>query len=210
MQATVVHAGGVRGAEAGRQVFAVVLAAGSSHRYGSPKQLALHRGQPLVARALAIAEEACGPRSLLVAGHEWQAVVRACLPMRGCFVRFEGYAEGIGASIACAARCVDDAAEAMLLVLADQPLVTAGHLAALSEAWRRSPGSIVATSYAGVAGPPVVFPRRCFGPLARLGGDRGARGLLERPDERVLTVPFEPAAVDVDRPEDLARLRDAD
>ena len=190
----------------GAPIFAVVLAAGSASRYGALKQLAVHRGRPLVAQAVATAEAVSGPRSLLVAGHEWQAVVQACLPMRGYFVNFEDYRGGLGASIACAARSLGEAAAAMLLILADQPLVTVAHLEALVTRWRRTPENIVATGYAGVTGPPVIFPQRCFGRLAGLRGDKGARAVLEDPAERVSVVSFEPAAVDIDRPGDLERL----
>ena len=53
----------------------------------------------------------------------------------------------------------------------------------------------------------MILPRDTFDDLVRLDGDRGANRLLEDRRFVVETVPFEPAAVDVDTPADLESLR---
>lgn len=187
-------------------LFAVVLAAGAGSRFGGRKLLASWRGRRLAARALDAAASACGTRTLLVAGSDWRDVCAACAPLPGFFLRNEDWQAGIGGSIALGVRALAHAADAVLLVLADQPLVTAAHLSALAGCWRGAPESIVATGFAGIAGPPVVFPAAFFGELAALEGDRGARDVLARAHASVVTLPFEPAAVDIDRRGDLERL----
>lgn len=188
-------------------MFAVVLAAGSASRFGSAKQLEPWRGSPLVAHAVRLAESVCGARSILVTGYEWRAVVDACRPLRGFFVNFRGFEAGMATSIACGVRAVAGAADAVLLLLADQPLVTRDHLQQLIARRAASPGDIVASAYGGTRGPPVIFPARTFGRLVQLEGDRGAREILAEEGARVQEVPFADAAVDIDRPEDLRRLR---
>ena len=190
-----------------KRIFTVVLAAGASSRFGLPKQLEKYDGTPLVTRAMQLAEEVCGSRTVLVAGHEWRAVVQACRPLRGYFANNVRYRSGMAASIACGVRCVTAAADAVLLLLADQPLVTRAHLDVLIAAFRDSRGNIVATGFARTAGPPVIFPRRYFAELCDLQGDAGARSILARAADRVRTVTFEDASVDIDRPGDLERLR---
>lgn len=185
------------------RLFAIVLAAGSGSRFGGLKQLARYERTPLVVRAVRIAEAVCGPRSVLVAGHEWRAVVDACRPLRGFFTNNTAYRAGMGGSIACGVKAVREAADAVLLMLADQPLVTVDHLQQLIAARLDSSDCIAVTSFAGTEGPPVIFPRRCFADLGKLEGDQGARVVLERAGGRVRPVRFEPAAVDVDAPEDL-------
>ena len=187
-------------------VFALVLAAGSSTRFGTTKQTIEIDGVPLVKFALSAAAEACGDRTILVTGHDWRAVTGACAPLAGFLVRNDNFTAGLGGSIALGVRCVRHAADAILVVLADQPRITASHLAALVDAWSRADDEIVATAFAGTAGPPVLFPPSSFDDLAALTGDVGARQLLSDPRYTLKTVPFEPAAIDIDTPADLARL----
>jgi molybdenum cofactor cytidylyltransferase len=184
-------------------VVAIILAAGSARRFGSIKQLQEFRGDVLVRRAVRTAEQVCGNRTLLVTGNEGQLVADACRPLSGYFVHNEQYKEGMGRSIACAVGAVQTTAAAILLLLADQPLVTAAHLQALLNLWKASPQSIVASSYAGTVGPPIVFPRRCFAELTDLQGDTGARNILQRHAASVIAVDFADGRVDIDRPEDL-------
>jgi molybdenum cofactor cytidylyltransferase len=187
------------------RLFAVVLAAGSSSRFGSTKQLAPYQGATLVSRAIRLAESVCGSRSVLVAGHEWRSVVEACGPQQGFFVNNTRYASGMGSSIACGVRSVSSAADAVMLILADQPLVTKRHLEELRAIWVRSPDEIVASSFSETVGPPVIFPRRYFSSLGELEGDRGARDVLVFANP-VRTIKLDEASADVDRPEDIGRL----
>lgn len=184
----------------------MVLAAGGGSRFGGDKLLQLWRGQPLVAHAVRAAEAACGARSVLVTGSNWRAAFEACAPLAGFMVRNPGWRSGIGGSIALGAGAVRHVAEAVVIILADQPLVTAEHVAALIACWQRAPGSIVATAFAGVLGPPALFPAGHVEQLAGLSGDRGGRSVIERAGAQVERVAFEPAAMDVDRPDDLRRL----
>ncbi len=186
--------------------FAVVLAAGRSQRFGAIKQLLEIDGVPLVRRAAATARAVCGNYTLLVAGHEWRSVVAAAGRQCQFMAINEDYVDGIGSSIACAARSLAQSANCLLIMLADQPLITAEHLNALLSAWSGDDDEIVATAFAGVQGPPVLMPRSAFSDLARLSGDSGARKLLDNPNYRLTTVWFDPAAVDVDSPEDLKQL----
>lgn len=188
------------------RIFAIVLAAGESRRFGSMKQLALVDGQALVARAMRAAEQACGQRTLLVAGNEWQQVASAAAPLTGFLIINEAFGQGLSASIRQAIRSINELAGAALLMLADQPLVDHAHLANLVSRWRASPSSIIASAYAGTNGPPVIFPRRFFPQLVALKGDNGAKSVLASNRDSVLTVQFEPAAVDIDTPEDLKEL----
>ena len=84
----------------------------------------------------------------------------------------------------------------MLILLADQPLITRQHLNALVATWRESEDSIVATGFAGIVGPPVIFPSRFHSELLTLTGDQGARTILSANEADVLNVPFADAAID--------------
>ena len=186
--------------------FAVVLAAGRSQRFGANKQLQVLNGQPLVRHAAALARAVCGKNTLLIVGHEWRRVVAAADQQCQFVAINEDYGDGIGTSIAVAAKSLAHTADCMLILLADQPLISEDHLNALLSAWSGDDQEIVATAFAGTQGPPVLMPRAAFSELAMLEGDTGARKLLENPDFQLTTVWFDPAAVDIDSPDDLDRL----
>ena len=191
-------------AESGRTLFALVLAAGSSSRFGASKQLQPFRGEALVRRAVRLAEASCGHNSLLVTGGNWREVAEAGKPLAGFLVRNDRFEQGLASSIACGVRAVSAAADAVLLLLADQPLISTEHLTNMIERWSAAPQRIFATGYAGTLGPPAIFPRSRFAELLALQGDHGARAVLQKNAATVVTIPFENAAIDVDTPADLA------
>ncbi len=188
-------------------VFAIILAAGESSRFGSTKQLSEYDGTSLVARAVRLAEQACGDRSVLVVGRDWKRVLAACGSQRGFLVRNERYASGMAGSIACGVRSVAHSADAVLIVLADQPLITPEHLNSLLEKWKKATDNIIVSEYLGVRGPPVIFPAHCFDHLMKLEGDQGARALLKDSRYSVGGLAFDAAAIDIDTPEDLENLQ---
>ena len=187
-------------------IVALVLAAGSARRFGSSKQLAEFDGMPLARRALEVAADVFGDRTMLVVGHDWQAVTQSCSPLPGFLLMNDCHERGLGSSIACATRSVRHAAQAVIVILADQPLVTAEHLRNLRDNWSGADNEIVATGFGDTAGAPVLFPRSCFDDLAVLQGDKGGQHLLS--DERftVRKIVFEPASVDIDTRAALDRL----
>jgi CTP:molybdopterin cytidylyltransferase MocA len=191
------------------EIFAVVLAAGSASRFGSTKQLTDLDGSPMVWHAVRTATRACGERTLLVTGHDSAAVSRACAGLPGFVTVNDTFDHGIGNSIAHAVKALPAHASAILVLLADQPLVRAQHLQAIVAAWSGNDDEIVASSYDGTRGPPVLFPRGCFADLTALDGDHGGRHLFDDERFRVTTIACEAAALDVDTVGDLKSLRGA-
>jgi len=187
-------------------VFAIVLAAGSATRFGATKQLAEIDGKSLVGRAIEIANDVCQDRCVLVVGHNHQAVSAACRFAPGFMVVNEDYAAGLGTSLALAVKSIRHVAGAVIVLLADQPRVTAQHVRALADSWSGSDNEIVATSFADTRGPPVLFPAACFDELAALIGDKGGRHLFDDDRFQLRTVTFEPASIDIDTPEDLTQI----
>ncbi len=192
--------------ESNNSVYAIVLAAGSASRFGSTKQLVELDSISLARRATTLAAGSCDSRSVLVVGHDWHAVLEACAPLQGFLIVNDRHEDGIGRSIALAVRSIRHAAKAVLVLLADQPLITAAHVAALIAQWSGDDQEIVATSYAGTKGAPALFPAATFDHLAALHGDQGARSLLDDPQFFVREIVFEDAAIDIDTEEDLTRI----
>lgn len=118
--------------------------------------------------------------------------------------------EGMGSSIRAGMELVTaeaPEAEGVLLMICDQPRVTAEHLRWMIDVFSQRPQSAVVSAYAGRRGTPAIFPRAAFAELAELRGDRGARGLLANPSWPVVEIPLAGGEIDIDQPEDLDRIR---
>lgn len=96
-----------------------------------------------------------------------------------------------------------------LIALADQPLATPTIFVALLAMAQTEPEAIVAASYDGQRGHPIIFPSDLFDELALVTGDEGGRSVIARHTDRLRLVAIaDPrAALDVDRPEDYAAIR---
>jgi CTP:molybdopterin cytidylyltransferase MocA len=193
-------------------VGAVVLAAGASSRFGAAKQLLEHEGAPLVRRAAVAARDAGATPVIVVLGAGAAAIAPALDGLADVrVVEHAGWAEGLASSLQAGLRALDDATpdapcDGVLVTLADQPLVDAAALRQLLDAFRGE-GSLVAARYADALGAPAVFGRAHLPALHALAGDHGAGKWLRAHAALVTPVPMDVAALDVDTPADVARLR---
>jgi molybdenum cofactor cytidylyltransferase len=190
----------------------LLLAAGRSRRFGAggDKLLALLRGRPVIQWS---AESIAGAVDVLYVvtppgAHE---LVRALEDVEIVLVEHVGRDGGLGTSIGAGIAALDDEVDAVLVALADQPLVDRALVSTLCEAWRAREGTVraVAPVYRDGRGHPVVFSRSCFDELSALHGDSGARALLDAmaaSAELLLVAVDADAPRDVDTPEMLAAL----
>jgi molybdenum cofactor cytidylyltransferase len=185
---------------------AILLAAGSSTRMGTAKQLLDFRGKPLARHAAECAIAAgCDPVIVVLGSGEREIrPVLAGLPVE--IVVNDRWPEGMGTSIQAGLRALEDReVSGAILALSDQPFVTPGFLSGLVDRHRESGRRIVAASYSGTAGVPVFFARDAFPLLMALKPDQGCKGvILGHPAEAEL-VDCPAAAMDIDTPGDYAR-----
>jgi molybdenum cofactor cytidylyltransferase len=95
-----------------------------------------------------------------------------------------------------------------LVALGDMPCIQPATYQILADGVSRNPAAIARPTFAGAAGHPVAFSSRWFAQLAECRGDRGARSLIAAHPDQVLMIPVDDPGirVDVDLPQDLARL----
>lgn len=188
-------------------ITAVVLAAGSASRFGSQKLLAPFHGAALVRRTVENVVASQVSDTVVVLGRDSDGVrdALAGLPVR--FVTNPDFERGLSTSVRAGVEAIDPSATAAIIVLGDQPGVTADIIDRLIEEGRRSGRPIAVPEYAGTRGNPVWFDATVFGELQTIEGDQGARAVIARDPARVATIsfPFEMPA-DVDTPDDYARL----
>lgn len=187
-------------------LYAIILAAGGSSRFGSPKQLARIGGRPLLSTAVGRVVETVGPGVLVVLGANAAQLTPMLQHSPVSVVINRGWREGLASSIRAGIARLPISCTGVMLVLADQAAVTSEDLGRLADAWLRQPQSIAAAQYGATVGVPAIFPDFLFSELTQLRGDVGARALLKRHLERVVRVPMESAACDLDTQEDFLAL----
>jgi nicotine blue oxidoreductase len=160
----------------------VVLAAGASTRFGSPKQAVLL--EPVLERV----RRSSVPEALVVLGaHE--------VPSSAPTIRCPDWERGRGASLRCGLRALGPEAAAAVVVLGDGPDLAPEAIDRVVDVWRESGAEVVAATYEGNRGHPVLLTRAVWERIP----DQGARSLP------ALLVPCDDlgAPGDVDVPEDL-------
>jgi molybdenum cofactor cytidylyltransferase len=172
----------------------LIMAAGASTRFGSPKQLAILQGQTLVQHCIDSVSVVLGANhrqiepevsgAQIIVNQDWQ--------------------QGLGSSIACGVKYIDRDADAVLVLLADQVQISADHIVVMAEAFVGD--NIVCATYCGSRGVPAIFPRSVFSQLQALTGDNGAKAVLHNPPISVVEIALPEAALDIDRVEDLSQL----
>jgi molybdenum cofactor cytidylyltransferase len=195
-----------RSNRSGDGLYAVVLAAGPSRRFGSVKQLVRVAGRPLLHTAVTRASEVTGNALIVVLGSAAAELAPLLKHSPGSVIVNHEWREGLASSIRVGVARLPPTCTGVMLMLADQAAVTADDLKRLAGTWRKQPQCIAAALYAGTVGAPAIFPRTMFRGLAELRGDAGARALLRRNADRIARVPMPSAALDLDTPEDLLAL----
>ncbi len=186
-------------------VTGVVLAAGSSRRLGTPKQLLPYRDTTVLGATLQVARIAGFDQLIVTLGGAAQAV-RDAVPLDGAdVVTVDDFGTGCSASLRVALQHVDPRAAGIVLMLGDQPRVdptTVRRMVAVGVG-----ADIVVCRYADGVGHPFWFSRDAFEELSQLHGDKGVWKLLEsgRHPVRELAVDG-PVPLDVDTWEDYHRL----
>ena len=184
----------------------IVLAAGGSSRFGSPKQLVRVDGRPLLHAAVSRSVEVAGHSVSVVLGAHASELAPLLSHSSASVVINRDWREGLASSIRAGVMRLPGSCNGVMLVLADQAAVSAEDLRRLASTWRRQPDYIVAAQYGATLGAPAIFPASTFRDLTELRGDRGAQSLFRRNPDRVIRVPMDSAAIDIDTPEDLLRL----
>ncbi len=197
-------------------IAAIVLAAGSSSRFGSDKlqhsitlrgvtrPLAVHSLLPWLNNFARITVVVRPESEALRSAIETSLGIIRAAAIRWIVCREAG--QGMAASLACGVRATREA-EGWLIGLADMPAVPSSAVAGVREALL-SGAQLSAATCDGKRGHPVGFSSRYCEELLALHGDRGARQLLQRDAASVLAVPIGSNGIfaDIDTPADVQNL----
>jgi xanthine dehydrogenase accessory factor len=190
-------------------IAALVLAAGESRRLGQPKLLLPLGPSSVIERVVDACLGSAAERVIVVLGAEADRVRARLGPRPVTFAFNPDFREGMSASIRQGLAAAGPEAEAVLVVLGDQPLLTAPLIDRLITAYRRTGRGLVFPVVRGTRGHPVLIDGRYREAMLALRGDVGCRAILEAHPEDGWPVPVDDEAplTDVDTRDDYERVR---
>jgi molybdenum cofactor cytidylyltransferase len=187
------------------QTAAIILAAGGSTRYGSPKQLALWGKQTFIERVTDMALNSWARPVVVVLG----AALKPCQDALGDkpvqIVVNRRWAAGQSTSVQAGLAALPTQITGAVFLLVDQPGVTSEVINALIERHSQTLAPVIWPEFEGRRGNPVLFDRCLFAELMQLSGDTGGRPVLLAHQNQAERVQVSNAAIllDIDRPEGL-------
>jgi len=199
--------GGGRWEACGR-ITAVILAAGKSSRMGSPKLSLAWGDGTILQQTIRHSQASLAHDLLLVTGHGAAAVEAMAVQMDVETVHNIAHADGeMILSLQTAVSHLDDNIDAILVILGDQPLVKTAVLNQLLSAFWHGEGDIIAPTFEGKRGNPVLIARKHFAELLALPPDAAPHYLLRNNPVTTIAVDSDAVLQDVDDRESYERLK---
>ena len=163
----------------------LVMAAGNASRFGENKLTARFDGQSLFSLALAAIPEGLFARVTVVS--QYPALLEEAARAGFDTILNDRPEDGISRTIRLGTRAMADC-DGILYMVADQPLLRAGTVRRVVDAWQECPECIAAAAHNGNRGNPCLFPARFFPELCALEADRGGSSVIRRHENALLLV----------------------
>jgi molybdenum cofactor cytidylyltransferase len=189
----------------------VILAAGSSSRFGSAKQLLHFNNKTLLQHVIDEAIDSGAEPVIVVTGANADEVEKEIKNKKVEFVFNKSWKEGMASSIVAGVKkaitLINDI-EKIIITVSDQPFVSSTLFKQLYQTQEKNVQQIVACSYADTIGTPVLFTQNYFDALMSLEGEEGAKKILNANNSDVATIDFPQGAIDIDTQKDYDELLD--
>lgn len=187
----------------------IILAAGKASRMGKPKQLLIYQGTSLISHAVKIGlNSTCKPVLVVLGAYAEQIKPEINkLPIK--IVENPLWETGMSSSIRVGITAIKESnpnLDAVIIALADQPLIDVKVFNKLIQSYRETRNIIIASAYDDIVGVPALFDCALFGELMQLEGDKGARVLMRKYRDEVLSIEIPEAAIDIDTEDDYEKL----
>ena len=179
----------------------VILAAGTSARLGTPKQLLSYKGKNLLRHSVDAALETGCQSVFVVLGANIELLRKELKDKPVIIIENTSWEEGMASSIRCALENITRTIlrpDSIIFMVCDQPFITTSLLLSLLEKRNETGRPIVASSYGDKSGTPALFHKSFFPALMQLKGDAGARKIIQHYSNEVATVLFPEGAIDID------------
>lgn len=188
----------------------ILLAAGSSARMGSPKQLLPYQDKTLLERILETSLQVFERNHIiLVLGSRYEEISASIKKYNVPIHLNQDWKTGIASSIQSGLQAllsnVPDL-ERCFISVCDQPYLNAGIFHEMRILQDASSKEIIACEYADTLGVPALFSKKYFDDLVHLTGDQGAKKIIHKNMKDVYSFPFEKGAIDIDTKSDYDNL----
>jgi molybdenum cofactor cytidylyltransferase len=196
----------------GGEIGIILLAAGASLRLGHPKQLLPYKRKTLLRYSLEEALASGAQPLVVVLGANADNLQKEISGYPVHTVINEHWQEGMASSIRTGIKAITEinpVAEGAILIVCDQPFMTAGLLNTLMSTHQTTGKGIVACTYGNTFGPPAFFHQSFFPELLQLKGDVGARSIVQKNIDNVEAIPFPNGTFDIDTYKDYEFIKDA-
>ena len=187
----------------------IILAAGSSSRFGGIKQLLRFNNKTLIEHVIDEATNAELNSVVVVTGAYADEVSEKIDNKKITIVFNEHWETGMASGIVTGLKkvlIVNNEIENIIIAVCDQPYISSLLFQKLLDKKSESKKSIVASSYAGTLGTPALFNMKYFNELLNLKGDEGAKSLIRKYNNETTSVLFKKGNIDVDTPKDYEEL----
>lgn len=189
-------------------VSAILLAAGESKRMGKPKQLMPFGRSTILEQTIDNLLNSEVSEVIVVLGYRAEEMIKtvAIKPVKVAIN--PAYHQGMSTSIVTGLNLVDDGAQAVMLALADQPLVDSKTINRLIDEFFNYDKGIAIPVYHSRRGHPIIFSIKYKGELLKLKGDIGGRQIIKQHPDDVLEVAVgcEGINIDINTPSNYSHL----
>ncbi|WP_439506133.1 nucleotidyltransferase family protein [Sediminibacterium sp.] len=186
----------------------MILAAGEASRIGKAKMLLPYKQTTILGHLIKEISSLDPSIIQLVTGHYHDLIVKQVNSDSISIIQNKGYKNGMSSSIQVGLTAMLNSCSGMdflVIVVSDQPFLSSSVLISLFNKQQQTAKGIVASTYNGIRGTPVLFRSSYFTHLYNLAGDKGARGILQQFPDDVATIDFESGELDIDTVEDYER-----
>ena len=190
--------------EKGNNIAVLILAAGSSSRMGTPKQLLPWKHKTLIEHVIQTSLKAT-TNVFAVLGANYESILNAIKDYPIQILKHKNWQDGLGSSIAFGVKHIKENFAAVLVLLVDQPLINNAHITTLIEAYISKKSKIITTQYnKQKEGVPAIFDKLYFDELCKLNQDFGAKEIID--DNETYSIEASNKILDIDTKSDYERL----
>lgn len=180
----------------------LILAAGSSSRMKTPKQLLPIKTTTLLGNTIEHSVASKAVKVYCVLGSNFEKIKDSIKAYDIEIILNSEYTNGLSTSIVNGIKHIQPKTfDAVLVLLADQPKVDTNYINTLINDFNKNPETIIASNYSGSYGVPAIFPKHVFEQLLLLKGDKGAKDFLNSENTRVVPL-IHSDLIDIDTQED--------